>query len=808
VLKNVSAEMAGGKLHAIVGPSGSGKTTLLSIMAGMDRPSSGAVFINGEDLARMDLDRYRREKVSMVFQAFQLFPLLTAIENVCFPMEALGVPRKKAEERARILLGAVGIDGEKHYRYPANLSGGEQQRVAIARALSTGAKVILADEPTGNLDTANGEAVLSILQRLAHKQGYCVVIVTHNPEIADSADQVMRMKDGVLTTLAKATPQPPADSIENWINQSMVTTHQRPLNQLHLSQPPLNQPQAGQPPLGRPQTGRPNFNQPSRVQPAKEQNSKKNVLVLGLVLLLLIAGVASYFIVWPAINTIGERAPLGGYGAMPPGETMYNGGYPEYEPADTPSDTIEVYQPAQPVPEPISRTLFEPTHAEVLDFSGDAAATVEFVETVHPNFVVPDRMCMESYEAFREAYLAATANPMTHTEFTLATQRFLTVFQDGHISRTFLMGEWVFRNGDWEWETRLFQDGYFIDHLLLSRNGRLFLADDNFVITDTEVLAIGGVPVDDIFAVIDYHFGAYNYAGMQRARGRYARYQLMLQFAGASLYMCDDRLVTDITVIKDGTEYVMEMGFTPQHPSGYRSPSYEPEYSVRWEMMGDDVMYISLQGLLIDGEYVDEPAAAVEQAMADGVRKFILDLRNSRGGNPEVWTTLLSAMGATPPRQGHIIRIPDNLMEWIIESNEVPNIHYFRHLSPEDFIGQEYVYIPRDPGQGDNPYGVFVVALTSERTFSGATMIAVEIADSDFGMVIGEPSATAPTGCGWGQSIWLENSRLQIRPHYTFSLRPDADADQRTLWPDIHVYEWYALDAALEFLYSLNIALE
>ena len=198
VLKSVSAEMEDGKLHAIVGPSGSGKTTLLSIMAGLDRPTAGAVLIDGEDLASLNLDRYRRERVSMIFQAFQLFPLLTAIENVCFPLEALGVSRKQAQERAKELLEAVGIWEDMRHRYPSNLSGGEQQRVAIARALASGAKVILADEPTGNLDTANGQAVMGILQRLAHNQGYCVVIVTHNPEIADSADQVMRMRDGVL----------------------------------------------------------------------------------------------------------------------------------------------------------------------------------------------------------------------------------------------------------------------------------------------------------------------------------------------------------------------------------------------------------------------------------------------------------------------------------------------------------------------------------------------------------------------------------------------------------------------------------
>jgi putative ABC transport system ATP-binding protein len=199
VLKNVSAEMPNGKLTAIVGPSGSGKTTLLSIMAGMDAPTGGTVYVDDDNIAKMDLDSYRRERISMVFQAFQLFPLLTALENVCFPMEAQGAATSDAKERAVPLLSAVGIDADKYNRYPANLSGGEQQRVAIARALSSGAKVILADEPTGNLDGANSDAVMAILRSLAHEQGYCVVIVTHNPEIADSADRVLRMRDGVLT---------------------------------------------------------------------------------------------------------------------------------------------------------------------------------------------------------------------------------------------------------------------------------------------------------------------------------------------------------------------------------------------------------------------------------------------------------------------------------------------------------------------------------------------------------------------------------------------------------------------------------
>ena len=201
VLNKVSAEFKSGFFTSIIGSSGSGKTTLLSILAGLDRPSSGKIFIGKANLATLNLDYCRRERISVIFQAFHLFPLLTALENVCYPMEQNGIRYKEAKVRAAELLESVGIAAEKHKRYPANLSGGEQQRVAIARALSTGSKLILADEPTGNLDKANGDAIVEILQRLAHEKNYCVVVVTHNPEIAEASDAVYRMADGVLTAV-------------------------------------------------------------------------------------------------------------------------------------------------------------------------------------------------------------------------------------------------------------------------------------------------------------------------------------------------------------------------------------------------------------------------------------------------------------------------------------------------------------------------------------------------------------------------------------------------------------------------------
>lgn len=201
-LQGVECRFRAGEVAAVVGPSGSGKTTLLSIMAGLDRPSGGEVLVDGKKLSEMDLDAYRRQYVSVIFQAFHLFPLLTVLENVCFPLELLGAGEKGAREQARRNLELVGIAEEKHRRYPSQLSGGEQQRVAIARALSSGAGILLADEPTGNLDGENSRNIVDILTRLAHEGGYCVVIVTHDPAIAEAADAVYTVADGELSRMA------------------------------------------------------------------------------------------------------------------------------------------------------------------------------------------------------------------------------------------------------------------------------------------------------------------------------------------------------------------------------------------------------------------------------------------------------------------------------------------------------------------------------------------------------------------------------------------------------------------------------
>ena len=198
VLNDVSCSFEMGKLYAIVGKSGSGKTTLLSLLAGLDLPVSGDIFYEGSSLKELNRDQYRRQEVSVIYQAFHLFPLLNALENVMYPMELNHKKGKEAAQTAKELLRRVGLPESIEKQLPARMSGGEQQRVAIARALASQAKVILADEPTGNLDSENGQNIVEILLALAHEEGKCVIIITHDEEIAGKADVVYTMRDGRL----------------------------------------------------------------------------------------------------------------------------------------------------------------------------------------------------------------------------------------------------------------------------------------------------------------------------------------------------------------------------------------------------------------------------------------------------------------------------------------------------------------------------------------------------------------------------------------------------------------------------------
>ncbi len=197
-LKDVSCSFEAGKFYAVIGHSGSGKTTLLSVLAGLGTPARGAVYAGGTPLDEIGQERHRRENISLIYQGFHLFPTLTVLENVMYPMQIVKCSKKEAAARARELLESVGLKKEQEKKFPAMLSGGEQQRVAIARALSSSAKVILADEPTGNLDTENGKMVIGLLKQLVTEKNYCVIVVTHDLDIAAQADVVYRMTDGRL----------------------------------------------------------------------------------------------------------------------------------------------------------------------------------------------------------------------------------------------------------------------------------------------------------------------------------------------------------------------------------------------------------------------------------------------------------------------------------------------------------------------------------------------------------------------------------------------------------------------------------
>jgi putative ABC transport system ATP-binding protein len=188
-----------GEFVAIMGPSGSGKSTLMHLLGCLDLPSDGVVQLDGKDITTLDEDtlaQIRGKKVGSVFQTFNLIPTLTAQENVELPLFFQGVPREKRRARAAELLRKVGLDGRLHHK-PAQLSGGERQRVAIARALANDPEIILADEPTGNLDSESGKAILELLAQL-HREGKTIILVTHNPEAAAYAQRIVRIRDGRL----------------------------------------------------------------------------------------------------------------------------------------------------------------------------------------------------------------------------------------------------------------------------------------------------------------------------------------------------------------------------------------------------------------------------------------------------------------------------------------------------------------------------------------------------------------------------------------------------------------------------------
>jgi putative ABC transport system ATP-binding protein len=203
ILKGISLDVEKGETLGLVGPSGSGKSSLLMLLGGLEKATGGSVLVAGQDLTAMDEDalaRFRRGNMGIVFQSFHLIPTMTALENVATPLELAGVA--DAFDRAATELQAVGL-GDRAGHYPSQLSGGEQQRVALARAVAPRPAILLADEPTGNLDGANGLAIMDLLFELRDRRGATLVLVTHAPELAERCDRVINLRDGRI----EAEPQ-------------------------------------------------------------------------------------------------------------------------------------------------------------------------------------------------------------------------------------------------------------------------------------------------------------------------------------------------------------------------------------------------------------------------------------------------------------------------------------------------------------------------------------------------------------------------------------------------------------------------
>jgi len=198
VVKDVSVSVGDGEFVSLVGKSGCGKTTLLSLLSGLERPTQGKVMLNGKeitDASEDELALFRRENVGFIFQSFNLIPTLSAWENVALPLFPIPMPDAERRRRATQLLEKMEL-GHRTEHLPSALSGGEKQRVAIARALINNPRIVFADEPTGNLDTATGDAIMAIIDKLHREQGMTILMVTHEPELAATADRIVRMQDG------------------------------------------------------------------------------------------------------------------------------------------------------------------------------------------------------------------------------------------------------------------------------------------------------------------------------------------------------------------------------------------------------------------------------------------------------------------------------------------------------------------------------------------------------------------------------------------------------------------------------------
>jgi hypothetical protein len=421
------------------------------------------------------------------------------------------------------------------------------------------------------------------------------------------------------------------------------------------------------------------------------------------------------------------------------------------------------------------------------DYSTDAAFIVETVEAVHPIFIVED-MLPAYYNDYRAEYLAATAQPLTRAEFNLDTRRYFSALLDGHMSSQFDYRYWG------NIKLPLILDPT-LDTRFAAQNSRLFLEQE----PATEVLAIGGVPVAEVLYQVDRHFYSENDSDRLHKYAGQARAKTVLQRAGAQIYARWGHTYADLTLSNNGEISTRPVRFinTATVLQRYFLPGQaQPSYIIRHEMMGE-VFYISLR-VFVDGDHITEVADAIEQAVASGTRKFVVDLRGNGGGNSEAGRRLLAAMGITTPNFGGTRRVSDLAQE------QRGNPEYWDIESLDELAGQPSIHYAPDAQCAANPQNVFVSVLTDTMSYSSSRMMATWVQDGGLGNIIGEPSSNSPSSFGDMLSATLPKSKLVCTVSYTRWLRPDANADQDTLWPDIMVPADDALDVALEYLRNLQ----
>jgi hypothetical protein len=425
-----------------------------------------------------------------------------------------------------------------------------------------------------------------------------------------------------------------------------------------------------------------------------------------------------------------------------------------------------------------TETVPAPSPAVTPSFASDAAFLVETIETVHPIFLMPE-MLPDTYEAARSNLLAVSNDASTQA-FVFAARRYIAALQDGHMSGIFGIFEQPRRN-DW----RPFIFGDFLDAEWTARDSRLFLLNE----TDAEVLEIGGISVSEIFKVVDTYYFSENETDRLRTYSIFTRYSTVLEMAGVDTAGGEVPLY-----IRDGngetrTEYI---SVDVSWQAVLASPTPQYDYIIRHEMMGD-VFFIDLR-TFTDGQHIDETVKYIEAAIKDGVRKFIVDLRGNGGGNSYAGQRLLEAMGISVPHYGGVRRLSALARE--------QRVQFMPELA---VMEEEYIKFEPNTETAQNPNNVFVSVLSDADTYSSATMFGVWVQDGDFGNIVGSPSRNAPSAFGDMLNAELPYSRIILSVSYTRFLRPDASADQSTLWPDIMTDPSGALDAALEFMRTLDI---